>query len=157
MHTRCKAIKPIFRQLKEVAGRSMPLLMVLLVVLLLSWNRGVQQEPWLAPAEADSLRNPQGCEKGDMAAGRKIFEKICWTCHGFDGSGNGPAALNMKQKPANLAHEKTQNQSDGALYWKISNGRGEMAPFKQTLSVRQRWQLVCYLRELATVKDESKR
>jgi mono/diheme cytochrome c family protein len=45
-----------------------------------------------------------------------------------------------------------KKQTDGALYWKISNGRGNMPPYKEALSDEQRWQLVVYLRELGKDK-----
>jgi len=41
-----------------------------------------------------------------------------------------------------------QNQSDGAIYWKITNGNPPMASYKETLTEEQRWQLVNYIREL---------
>jgi len=30
--------------------------------------------------------------QGDKEAGRKIYDKKCWWCHGEKGEGNGPAA-----------------------------------------------------------------
>ena len=30
-----------------------------------------------------------------LAAGRDIYTSICWTCHGLDGNGKGPAAPNL--------------------------------------------------------------
>lgn len=35
--------------------------------------------------------------------GRQLYVNHCASCHGADGSGNGPAAAALKVKPANLA------------------------------------------------------
>ena len=39
-------------------------------------------------------------------------------------------------------------ETDGSLFWKISEGRGPMPPWKQVLTDKQRWQVVDYLRKL---------
>jgi hypothetical protein len=51
-------------------------------------------------------------------------------------------------KPANFHDEKTRKQRQGAIFWKISNGNGNMPPFKESLTDEQRWQLVSYIRSL---------
>lgn len=43
-------------------------------------------------------------------------------------------------------------QSDGALFWKMTHGRGNMPPFKEALSENQRWQLVSFIRKI-TVRE----
>ncbi len=49
---------------------------------------------------------------------------------------------------------KVQEQSDGALFWKITNGNPDrgMPSFSQ-LPELQRWQLVLYLRKLGAGKQ----
>jgi mono/diheme cytochrome c family protein len=54
----------------------------------------------------------------------------------------------MGVKPANFHDPKIQKQKDGSLFWKLSNGKGNMPPFKEALNEEQRWQLVVFLREL---------
>src|SRR5262245_51698951 len=34
--------------------------------------------------------------------GKKVFEPICWTCHGMSGHGDGPASAGLEPKPRNL-------------------------------------------------------
>jgi hypothetical protein len=41
------------------------------------------------------------------------------------------------------------SQSDGALYWKLREGKGIMPGFKSKLSDEQQWQLVEYIRDLS--------
>jgi hypothetical protein len=40
-----------------------------------------------------------------------------------------------------------QGQTDGELFWKISNGRGAMPPWKH-LPEMERWRIVNYIRYL---------
>ena len=79
-----------------------------------------------------------------------LFQKLCWTCHGKTGLGDGPAGKNLNPKPKNFRLEGVQDQSDGELYWKISNGKGVMLPYKHSLGEEQRWQLVNYIRSFKT-------
>jgi mono/diheme cytochrome c family protein len=103
---------------------------------------------WEAPSSADSLVNPFSNISEQYQAGQKLFEKVCWTCHNLTGEGNGPASKNLKTKPKDLTNSAVQNQSDGALFWKITNGRSDMATYRKMFTPKQRWQLVCYIRSL---------
>jgi len=76
----------------------------------------------------------------------------CWSCHGQNGFGDGAAGGALGQRPANFHDRRVKNQSDGALFWKMTNGRGNMPPFKEALSEEQRWQLVSYIRKF-TIRE----
>ncbi len=101
------------------------------------------QGEWKAPPEAKQLKNP---EKGDDL-GKKDVQTNCVPCHGADGKGSGPAAAALNPKPADWTAEKVKKETDGEIFWKITNGRGAMPPWKQ-LSEKDRWQIVNYIREL---------
>jgi hypothetical protein len=47
-------------------------------------------------------------------------------------------------------------QSNGSLFWKITNGRANMPAFKQILSEEQRWQLVSYIRKISDMQPPVK-
>lgn len=49
------------------------------------------------------------------------------------------------------------SQSDGALYWKLREGKGIMPGFKSKLSDEQQWQLVEYIRDLSKPFDLSEK
>lgn len=101
-----------------------------------------RQSSWSAPPQADTLSNPFVNRQDTAAGGRKIFQQRCTVCHGGDGSGN-------KRGP-NLTVGSVQRQTDGALFWKISNGNTRTGmPGFSFLPRAQRWQLVQHLRELA--------
>jgi mono/diheme cytochrome c family protein len=107
-----------------------------------------QQNPWIAPESADKLVNPIKNNEESIIKGEKIFKNTCWTCHGNSGNGDGPAAAALKPKPAKFTSDIVQNQSDGALFWKLSEGRGKMSSYKMNLTTEQRWQLVNFIRTL---------
>jgi len=55
----------------------------------------------------------------------------------------------VKKHAADLQLTKVQEQSDGALFWKITNGNPDRGmPSFSRLPELQRWQLVLYLRRL---------
>lgn len=103
---------------------------------------------WAAPASANKLNNPVAGISEATKKGEKLFIDNCTTCHGASGKGDGPTSDMLDTKPANLKSSKVQKESDGALFWKITNGKGAMASYKKDLSEEQRWQLVNYVRKL---------
>jgi mono/diheme cytochrome c family protein len=47
-------------------------------------------------------QNHGGANHGDAAArAQAMFNTVCATCHGADGTGNGPAAASLNPKPRN--------------------------------------------------------
>ena len=118
------------------------------LMLMLSAVTCFAQDQWVAPESAKTITNPY--EGNTIAAqkGQQLYSKLCWTCHGKQGLGDGPAVKNLKPKPKSLASTDVQNQTDGELFWKLSNGKGMMVPYKHSLSEEQRWQLINYIRSL---------
>ena len=73
----------------------------------------------------------------------------CVMCHGAAGQGNGQIAALLANKPANLTSDVTQNKSDGALFLTLTNGvSGRMPPMVENLTVRDRWDVVNYIRTM---------
>lgn len=112
------------------------------------WKSSLPTEEWKAPTSVDNIKNPL---MGDMKAaekGKKIYKQMCVICHGDKGKGNGIAGASLNPRPADFTAENIQDQSDGAIYWKLTEGRTPMAAYKDILKEEQRWQLVNYLRTL---------
>jgi len=105
-----------------------------------------QSADWVAPEEANKVVNPVKGIKEATKAGKKLYGKYCIICHGAKGKGDGVAGGALTPKPANFTNDKIQNQTDGAIFWKLSEGRSPMASYKTILSEEQRWQLVNYMR-----------
>ena len=53
----------------------------------------------LAPTESGPKNQKRAGGPSEMA--QKMFETVCATCHGIDGTGNGPAAETINPKPRN--------------------------------------------------------
>jgi len=111
-------------------------------------NKTGSSSDWTAPASANKLNNPLAGISEATINGEKLFEQNCTTCHGNSGKGDGPTADMLDTKPADLTSLKVQKESDGALFWKITTGKGAMASYKKDLSEEQRWHLVNYVRKL---------
>ena len=109
---------------------------------------GRAQDHWVAPEESKKIINPYDGNTIAAQKGQQLYAKLCWTCHGKDGLGGGPAGAGLKPKPISFADEKVQNQTDGELFWKLSNGKGMMVPYKHSLDKEKRWQLINYIRTL---------
>lgn len=94
---------------------------------------------WIAPPDASQRTNPLANRTDAAAGGAKLFEQRCASCHGHAAHGT--------EKGPDLAATEVQAQSDGALFWKITQGhtRGGMPTFS-FLPELQRWQLVLHLR-----------
>lgn len=107
-----------------------------------------QQPTWKAPASADKSVNPLAGNTASIAEGKKIYESMCTICHGDKGKGNGAAGVSLTPRPANFLAITVRHESDGAIFWKLSEGNPPMAAYKTLLSETQRWQLVNYIRQL---------
>ncbi len=122
------------------------------VVVLSAWKSNTTTTPqsskWEAPASADNLKNPFKGNADATAKGKKTFKQMCAICHGDKGKGDGMAGMSLKPKPSNFTLEKVQSQSDGAIFWKMTEGRTPMASYKDILKEEQRWELVNYIRTL---------
>jgi len=118
---------------------------ILAFLLLVSMQQTGQ---WTAPPSADAVKNPLAHNPQAAKEGATLFTKQCLMCHGNKGMGDGPVGINLNPRPGNLLLPKAQKLTDGALFWKISNGKAPMPTFKSSLTETQRWQLVDYIREL---------
>lgn len=107
------------------------------------------EEPWIAPARAARKPNPVAATPESLAQGKMLFGAACEPCHGPTGKGDGPAAAALERKPGNLSDPKLWEQTDGALFWKISEGKTPMPTFQETFNEEQRWQIVNYVRTLS--------
>jgi mono/diheme cytochrome c family protein len=71
---------------------------------------------------AKSLANPVAYSHEVVAEGRAHFADHCAVCHANDGSGDTEMGRGMWPKVPDMRLAKTQNLSDGELFWIIENG-----------------------------------
>ncbi len=92
-------------------------LMLALVNFMLAQNTDYQPDPdWRAPGAAANRTNPLAHRPETAAGGKKLFLRNCAECHGPDGAGLA------KKHSADLQLSVVQEQTDGTLFWKITNG-----------------------------------
>jgi mono/diheme cytochrome c family protein len=107
--------------------------------------------------------NPVPADEASITRGAELYQIHCMMCHGDTGQGNGTvSAFLVKKKPADLTSEVVQAKSDGSWFLTISNGiwnpnntlfpevqfSGQMPPLAENLTIRERWDVVNYLRTL---------
>lgn len=102
------------------------------------------------PPEFAAQRNPlHGAEA--IAAGRRVFQANCATCHGERADGHGPASVGLTPPPANFrAGVVLAQHSDAYLFYRVSVGKPgtAMPSFHGVLDEAEKWQVVTYLRSL---------
>ncbi len=81
----------------------------------------------------------------DSAASSATFRTKCAMCHGSDGSGS---AVGKSMNVPDLRSPAVQKLSDAQLAQIISDGKGGMPSFKNSLSEDQIHGLVTYIRSL---------
>lgn len=111
--------------------------------------QAVGADPWVAPARRAQRANPLDATPQIIAQGRELYMLECASCHGATGNNDGdqaPTDLEGTRKPADPS---LREETDGALFWKIGEGRGSMPSTWDVLSDRERWAVVLYVRTLA--------
>lgn len=117
--------------------------------LLVSAGADAQSKPWVSPVAAQQVNNPLKGNSTVLADAQKLYISTCAPCHGNKGKGDGVAAAALNPKPADHTSALVQSETDGSLFWKISEGRSPMPTYKAALTETQRWELVDYIRTLA--------
>ena len=117
-------------------------------------DRSIPVEGAIAIPNLGAPENPVPADEVSVARGAELFAIHCQMCHGVGGEGNGTvAAFLIKFKPANLTLPVVQDKSDGALFLTITNGvTDRMPPLNENLTVRERWDVVNYIRTLRAPK-----
>jgi len=105
---------------------------------------------WEAPAVQAQKKNPVAPNESSLAAGQKIYLRRCAACHGKTGNGDGPDAVALGLHPAKFSDPKLREESDGALFWKITSGKKPMPDYGRRLSPTDRWNVINFLRTLAS-------
>lgn len=109
----------------------------------------LQDKPWNVPETAQNMKNPTKDSPDNVNVGKTLYGKHCRSCHGKTGEGDGPKAAELKTAPGDFTSADFQAQSDGALYYKTTEGRDDMPNFKKKIaSDEDRWLIIHYLRTL---------
>jgi mono/diheme cytochrome c family protein len=83
-----------------------------------------------------------------LTRGSFIFATYCQICHGSTGLGDGPVAKRGVPPPPSLQSEIIKAMPDGQLYFIISNGKGNMPPYRAQIQRDDRWKVIHYIKSL---------
>jgi len=92
--------------------------------------------------EKDRVReNPYDSQASAVAAGAKLFQQNCSSCHGSEATGT--------EKKPNLHSDRIRAATPGELEWLLKNGSMKNGmPSWSKLPEQQRWQIVAFLKSL---------
>jgi mono/diheme cytochrome c family protein len=106
-----------------------------------------QPKPWPVPDNAAKVKNPVKPGGESNSAGKALWQEHCSPCHGKAGAGDGNKAAQLKTTLTDFSKPDYQSQSDGTLFYKISEGRDEMPTYKKKIpDPDDIWNLVNYTR-----------
>jgi mono/diheme cytochrome c family protein len=105
---------------------------------------------WVAPDSANNLVNPIEMDEELLLDAKMIYNKNCRSCHGKLGDGTGSGGRELETVPTDFTNPDFLKQTDGSMFWKISEGRDEMKTYKAKLSEEDIWLVVNYIKRFAS-------
>jgi len=104
-------------------------------------------KPWPVPDKFQKMVSPVKADAASLKEGKELWTKHCTSCHGKSGLGDGSKAAQLKTEPGDFSVADFQKQSNGVLFYKISEGRNDMPNFKKKLEGDEDiWNLINYVR-----------
>jgi mono/diheme cytochrome c family protein len=108
-----------------------------------------EKKPWPVPDTNKKMKNPVAADATSIAEGKTLYTTHCKSCHGTKGLGDGPKAAQLKTEAGDFTKADFQAQTDGALFYKTTEGRDDMPSFKKKIpDADERWSIVNYVRTL---------
>ncbi|MCK9421032.1 MAG: c-type cytochrome [Bacteroidales bacterium] len=137
--------------MKSLQLRFIAFSMGMFLVFSISFNSQAQTaSKWNIPVKFKTTKNPVAVSKASVADGKDLFAKHCKSCHGSAGLGDGPKAASLDVSCSDFSAKKFQAQSDGEIFFQISEGKEKMPSFKKNVPEDSgRWSIVNYIRTLA--------
>ncbi|HEX9758087.1 MAG TPA: c-type cytochrome [Nitrospiria bacterium] len=74
---------------------------------------------------AKALKNPFQPTPENIAKGKEIYlgKGTCFTCHGNEGKGDGPAGAALSPSPRNFTNPEFHTiRTEGEMFWVVKNG-----------------------------------
>ena len=121
---------------------------VMAFIPLAAFSQQEKPKPWPAPAEFKTKANPVKSSAASVADGKEAYDKMCASCHGKKGLGDGPKGKLLDTSSGDFSSAAFQGMSDGELFWKTKTGRGDMPSYKAKLTDEEIWATVNYMRTL---------
>ena len=94
-----------------------------------------------APDSARAMKNPYEGDAAAAQAGKQLYAHNCLSCHGKSGQGAGNVP--------SLVDGRLESATPGEVFWFITKGdKDNGMPSWAQLPVKQRWQIVTYVKSL---------
>jgi mono/diheme cytochrome c family protein len=107
------------------------------------------KKPWAVPDKNAKMANPVKADAAAVNNGKALYAKHCQSCHGKKGIGDGPKSGELKTEPGDFSSSAFQAQSDGSIFYKVSEGRDDMPSFKKKIQDPEEiWSIIQYVRTL---------
>lgn len=103
----------------------------------------VKGQDWVVPDDKRGKLSTFSFDDNSRKEGEKLYTVNCMSCHGTPGKGN---FLKLVPPPGDPATDKIQHNTDGEIFYKVSEGRGQMPSFKSVLVADEIWKIIAYLR-----------
>lgn len=101
------------------------------------------QDKWIVPDENAKKLSPFMFDDKSRTEGEQLFNTNCKSCHGEPGKANNQPMDPPAHDPASEIYQKN---TDGEMYYKITEGRITMPSFKNSIDPNQRWAIISYIR-----------
>ena len=132
-------------------------------------------EPAPAPAQAAAAASgtpalnlpwveklPIEATEAHMKLGKLKYETYCSACHGYAGFGDGlvhKRAESLLQPtwipPTSLHADRVRTQPVGQIFHTITKGQGKMASYATSITPKERWAIVLYVKALQRSRNAS--
>ena len=104
---------------------------IVLSLVIMSFNQGPKK--WVVPEKYQKMKNPVASDEVSIKIGKEMYERHCISCHGVTGKGDGTRAIKLNQTPGDFTSEAFKKESDGAIFYKMTEGHKDMPSFKRRI------------------------
>lgn len=116
-------------------------------IMLMAFMTGNQPKPWPVPEKNNKMVNPVKSDATSIAAGKTLYNQHCKSCHGTKGKGDGTKAAQLDTECGDFTTAAFHAQTDGALFYKTSEGRKDMPSYKKKIpEADDIWAVINYMR-----------